>query len=601
MALDTWRLQQRETMALPQLMSPSILRRADSAKKSLSVTFEDSVPFDLKSVLQEADQGNTGPYDELCQEIAKGIMQLSRLSEVLEQLHSCAGELCAERHVHLVRAVLACSWHHLPEPALLRYFSVVVLLATSQPHSATDAIKVLVHALQFVSEPDPLREEPFAGDLTDEERRIHTLSVQSLAAILGVIPMAQEPLLQTIQQRTPYLKKSARSQAAFFSSVLRLAALLPSARLPLLRLVYQRLVRLDLLCPRDQLAAAAAEAAEDAQTPGEEGDGEGKEEGGAAAADAPDEAVTLDAIMTVTLRHMETVCYPDGAGQLDWPATKLLYADLIKVFEEVALPTPSTAHAQFVLFWLAGRRLALAEHLIDWLWRRVQNPQAAAVLRQTAALYLGSFLARAKIVNINLVQSSLQVMCGWVHRYLTQQDSAARERADFSVHRPFYAVCQTVFYVFAFRHTEMPPNETYLPFLRSLNYERMVTSQLNPLRFCLPAVVQNFANVARHYQLAYCYTVIERNNRIRIPVVVSTAFGLKRLSAEQLYSSYFPFDPYLLKHSASFIKPCYREYEGDPIDSDSESDSEDDEMEADAAAAAASLEFSYAVSPGFKH
>ena len=52
-----------------------------------------------------------------------------------------------------------------------------------------------------------------------------------------------------------------------------------------------------------------------------------------------------------------------------------------------------------------------------------------------------------------------------------------------------------------------------LPFLRSLNYERMVTSQLNPLRFCLPAVVQNFANVARHYQLAYCYTVIERNNR----------------------------------------------------------------------------------------
>ena len=74
-----------------------------------------------------------------------------------------------------------------------------------------------------------------------------------------------------------------------------------------------------------------------------------------------------------------------------------------QVFEEVALPTPSTAHAQFVLFWLAGRRLALAEHLIDWLWRRVENPQAAAVFRQTAALYLGSFLARAKIVNIGYV------------------------------------------------------------------------------------------------------------------------------------------------------------------------------------------------------
>ena len=55
----------------------------------------------------------------------------------------------------------------------------------------------------------------------------------------------------------------------------------------------------------------------------------------------------------------------------------------------------------------------------------------------------------------------------------------------------------------------------------------------------------------------------------------------------------------LLLSSVSFIKPCYREYEGETVDSDSDSDSEEDEMEADAAAA--SLEFSYAVSPGFKH
>ena len=66
-------------MALQGLVSPSILRRADSAKKSLSVKFEDSVPFDLASVLKEVDRGNTGPYDELCQEIAKGAMQVSSL------------------------------------------------------------------------------------------------------------------------------------------------------------------------------------------------------------------------------------------------------------------------------------------------------------------------------------------------------------------------------------------------------------------------------------------------------------------------------------------------------------------------------------------
>ncbi|XP_037089574.1 RNA polymerase I-specific transcription initiation factor RRN3-like [Pollicipes pollicipes] len=430
----------------------------------------------------------------------------------------------------------------------------------------------MLNFIYRVSEADPLKEEPLAGDLSEEERCVHALAVQSLCGILRIIPLALDMLLQTLSQRMPYVKRPARQQAAYVSSLLLLSGQLPQARPQLLRLVYRRLLQLDVLCPRDSLAAA--------------GDA------------PPDEAVTLDALMMVVLGHMESVCYPGDDRQLDWAATKLIYADLIR---ELALPTPSTAHAQFWLFWLAGRRLPLAEHLIDWLWRRVENPRSPAVLRQAAAGYIGSFLARANIVSIDVVRPALELMAGWVHRYLTRQDGAARERADFTMHRPFYAVCQTLFYVFAFRHTEMPPTRAYMPFLRSLNYERMVTSQLNPLRFCLPAVVKNFANVARHYQLAYCYTVIERNNRVQIPVVVSTNFGFKRLSAEQLYSSYFPFDPYLLKHSAPHIRQCYREYTGESaVDSDSDSDS-DDEMEADAAAAAALAEFQYGVSPGFKH
>lgn len=41
---------------------------------------------------------------------------------------------------------------------------------------------------------------------------------------------------------------------------------------------------------------------------------------------------------------------------------------------------------------------ALAEAFLDHLWKILQNPSLPAVLRQAAAGYLGSFLARAKFI-----------------------------------------------------------------------------------------------------------------------------------------------------------------------------------------------------------
>ena len=40
-----------------------------------------------------------------------------------------------------------------------------------------------------------------------------------------------------------------------------------------------------------------------------------------------------------------------------------------------------------------------------------------------------------------------------------------------------------------------------LAFLRSLQFNTIVTCQLNPLRVCLPPVVKNFAALARNYQV----------------------------------------------------------------------------------------------------
>jgi hypothetical protein len=56
--------------------------------------------------------------------------------------------------------------------------------------------------------------------------------------------------------------------------------------------------------------------------------------------------------------------------------------------------------------------------------------------------------------------------------------------------------------MFAFRHDEMVNNPKHLAFLRSLQFNTIVTCQLNPLRVCLPPVVKNFAALARNYQVS---------------------------------------------------------------------------------------------------
>lgn len=81
-----------------------------------------------------------------------------------------------------------------------------------------------------------------------------------------------------------------------------------------------------------------------------------------------------------------------------------------------------------------------------------------------------------------------------------------------------------------------------LIFLQSLNLTKLVTCPLNPLRYCLPIVAQNFAAVTRAEQLVYCYTIMERNERNNMAVM----YGEQIVRAHESLDTFFPFDPYIL-------------------------------------------------------
>lgn len=154
--------------------------------------------------------------------------------------------------------------------------------------------------------------------------------------------------------------------------------------------------------------------------------------------------------------------------------------------------------------------------------------------------------------------------------------------------------------------------------MQSLNLSKIVACPLNPLKFCIAPVVQNFAAVTRTYQLCYCYAIMEHNARNSQTVVYKDSNG-QLVILEKCLQSYFPFDPYLLRRSKTKIVSLYGQYqslpavkeinEGQPsevedeIDLPDDCDEVDDFLLSDGAQSKNKLnnfDFSYSTSPGFK-
>ena len=198
------------------------------------------------------------------------------------------------------------------------------------------------------------------------------------------------------------------------------------------------------------------------------------------------------------------------------------YHVILKVFESNIMPSYATGHVQYLMFYLCGIKPDLfAPQFCDWLWKQFLSPNTPSIIRQTAVAYIASIIARAKYIPVIHLRTYLKRLTNWIHSYLNARTDCGNDYSYVNVkaHGPFYAACQAVLYMIAFRQDEITQGRKSLDFLLKLGLGRIVTCSLNPLKVCLPPVVKNFAAIARHYQLAYCETVIQRNARLDLPVV----------------------------------------------------------------------------------
>lgn len=180
----------------------------------------------------------------------------------------------------------------------------------------------------------------------------------------------------------------------------------------------------------------------------------------------------------------------------------------------------------------------------------------APTVRQSAVGYIASLLARGKFISLQRIKSTIHELCRWAHDYVEKSDSS-QNTTSIRAHLVFYAVCEAIFYVIAFRSRDLTQTNENLTFLQSLQLSTLVTCHLNPLRVCASAVATAFAGVTRAHQLAYCHTILERNARRKLAMVYQNEI----IMPDETLDTTFPFDPYLMKKSNSYIAEIYQHYQ----------------------------------------
>jgi len=110
--------------------------------------------------------------------------------------------------------------------------------------------------------------------------------------------------------------------------------------------------------------------------------------------------------------------------------------------------------------------------------------------------------------------------------------------------------------------------------------QRIVACPLQPLKFCSENVVRQFARVAHATGFMYVFPLLTAPPQAaRTEWQRAVLPSSNSISALTELTSFFPFDPYKLPRSSSYVEPIYREWATVAIEGDDDEEEEEDEEE----------------------
>uniref|UniRef100_A0A667YG78 RRN3 homolog, RNA polymerase I transcription factor n=1 Tax=Myripristis murdjan TaxID=586833 RepID=A0A667YG78_9TELE len=529
----------------------------------------------VAETLAKYKQGDTRDYDLLKYQLADPEIKDAQIINWLQEFRNCVTQLSKD-HEELIYTILRVPWVGRSLAVVEEYLAFLGNLVSAQTVYLCACLRMVVS--HFI--PKRVRICEGGVDISDSDDDDENLPRnfdrchQALQVIARYVPSTSRFLMPILHEKFPFVQKSSRTLECYVHNLLRVTVYIPSIRREVLEVIIGKMLKLDVSASRSEIEEVEENAMQNqTEESAEEGLFDMDEDVSAdkscrTGVMTHPVAERLDTLMAVVMAYIRDICHVNGC--LDVERTKELYRDLLSVFDKLILPTHASSHVQYTVFYLCSFRQALAEAFLDHLWKILQSPSQPAVLRQAAAGYMGSFLARAKFIPVATVRACLDLLLPWIHHYIDSQDSSGRQACcDVNLHGPFYTACQSVFYIIIFKHKAILEGNMKkgLAYLQSLNLERVVMCQLNPLKVCLSSVTSVFAAITRKYQVVFCYTIIERNSRNTLPVVHSSTGGDRVTTNTNPLDSFFPFDPYLLKRSGQLIEPLYQVWE-EPADTE---------------------------------
>jgi len=447
----------------------------------------------------------------------------------------------------LVAELLKIKWEDKEEEVAFAYIALLAHLVSACPCYTRAAVKSLFDRFKPAGERDKRDRD------ANIFKRVHT----ALQCLLQVSPVgAREEALSGMSKAFPYFKVSPYRLVCFVSALLEMTSYISDSTHRVLTIIFENIIKLDAHLSREYVGEVLKN----------ENKGEPMVE-------------TLDLLMKLVLTYIKANTHHEE--KYDEKKASNLVDCLMDIYTSHLLPTFNIVHSQYIIFYLANIDPGLAQRFLTVTWRTFSSPNSPSITRQTAMSYLASFLSRSAVITPQQVLAHLGRLSSWAHSYVRTRESQDSGLdfmyTDLAKHGPFYSACQAIFYIFAFRHQELTATPKRLKAVQGLAWHSLVASGLNPLRVCLPGVVRNFSACARHYQLAYCQAVIERNNRINLPVVGSLSSGasVKPL----LLDCFFPFDPCLLPRVKPWVDTHYLQYQG--LQGILQTEEEDDEESSD--------------------
>ncbi|PPJ56250.1 hypothetical protein CBER1_06367 [Cercospora berteroae] len=522
----------------------------------------------------------------------------------------------------LVLAVLDLSWLGRDEEFVRIYEEFLRVLATTHGKFTFPLMERLV--ANFERLPASMGRLP-GDDIIHRATmfdRLHSV----IETIISHVPPASSALLRTLRHQFPNDLSTAKGYLQYQRHMLRLAEATPEIKSEIMSLIIQRLVDIDVQIQQD-LEDLEDEAEEsllqrDPRLPGgeqEEDDDSDDESVSESEMTTTDEEMRLkelrlkvakmDGTQDLLFEHYQSAFTPNSS-----PRTNDAYQELLSHFNNFIMPHRSR-HAQFLLFHFSQYSSAYSEDFIDRFIRRTTARDVAAPLRLQACAYVASFTARASNLPTHLVQRVVSEL-GYVMdelRYIYEPHSQGPDRKMYGM---YYAIAQALLYIFCFRwrdlidrtklgdmtEEDMIAEQRDLPWIPGVKetFNRNITSILNPLKVCSPAIVSEFAKIAWHLRFLYVFSLIERNKRVRLgqaPQLYSltggieigrreTAWDRKTGDSHHQLEAYFPFDPYHLPQSKRWIEGEFNEWElpqGLKNDEDEDEDEASDEEEDQAA------------------